>query len=156
MLPKFKHRTLVCLEYQLKEALAKTSRIIGIFLELTWWVYGPSIGPAMPIAGEVSAVRLRAKSMAIGFTFNYFFSTIWNVVIPYLYNTDEANLGGKIGWIFAAMGLIALVVIYFEVPETKGRSFEDLDDTFNGKIRTWEFGSYRCCLPQELRKFGEE
>jgi hypothetical protein len=50
----------------------------------------------MAIAGEVSAVRLRAKSMAIGFTFNYFF-TIWNVAIPYLYNTNEADLGGKIG-----------------------------------------------------------
>lgn len=52
--PKFKHYTLVRLrthliqiqslqstaEYQLKEALAKISRIIGIFLDLTWWVYG--------------------------------------------------------------------------------------------------------------------
>jgi hypothetical protein len=110
----------------------------------------------MSIAGEVSAVRLRAKSMAIGFTFNYFFSTVWNVAIPYLYNTDEANLGGKIGWIFAAMGLIALVIIYFEVPETKGRSFEDLDEMFNENVRTREFRSYKCCLPQELRKFGEE
>lgn len=110
----------------------------------------------MSIAGEVSAVRLRAKSMAIGFTFNYFFSTVWNVAIPYLYNTDEANLGGKIGWIFAAMGLIALVVIYFEVPETKGRSFEDLDEMFNENVRAREFRSHQCCLPQELRKFGEE
>lgn len=110
----------------------------------------------MSIAGEVSAVRLRAKSMAIGFTFNYFFSTVWNVAIPYLYNTDEANLGGKIGWIFAAMGVIALVVIYFEVPETKGRSFEDLDEMFNEKISTRAFRTYQCCLPQELQKFGEE
>jgi hypothetical protein len=67
---------------------------------------------AMAMAGEVSAVRVRAKSMAIGFTFNYFFST-WNVPIPYLYNTTEANLGGKIGWIFAGMGVIALGIIFF-------------------------------------------
>ena len=45
----------------------------------------------MAIAGEVSAVRLRAKSMAIGFTFNYFFSTVWNVAIPYLYNTYDVT-----------------------------------------------------------------
>jgi len=130
--------------------------VVGIFLQLSWWVYGPAIGPAMAIAGEVSAVRLRAKSMAIGFTFNYFFSTVWNVVIPYLYNTDEADLGGKIGWIFAGMGVIALVVIYFEIPETKGRSFEELDEMFNEKISTRAFRSYQCAAPQQLQKLGND
>ncbi|KAJ5167493.1 uncharacterized protein N7482_006274 [Penicillium canariense] len=128
--------------------------VVGIFLELTWWVYGPAIGPAMSIAGEVSAVRLRAKSMAIGFTFNYFFSTIWNVVIPYLYNTDEANLGGKMGWIFAGLGAITLVIIYCEVPETKGRSFEDLDEMFSEKVSTKAFRTYQCSMPQGLQKLG--
>lgn len=71
-------------------------------------------------------------------------------MIPYLYNTDEANLGGKIGRIFAAMGLIALVAIHYEVSETKWRSFEDLGEMFNEKIRTREFRSYQM-LPQELR-----
>jgi hypothetical protein len=65
---------------------------------------------AMAIAGEVS-VRVRAKSMAIGFTFNYF-STAWDVPMPYLYNTTEANLGGKVGWILAGMGVIALGTIF--------------------------------------------
>ncbi|KAJ5100027.1 hypothetical protein N7532_007028 [Penicillium argentinense] len=129
--------------------------VVGIFLQLSWWVYGPAIGPAMAIAGEVSAVRLRAKSMAVGFTFNYFFSTVWNVVIPYLYNTDEANLGGKIGWIFAAQGGIALVVIYFEIPETKGRSFEELDEMFNEKVDTRNFRKYQCAVPQLLQKIRE-
>ncbi|KAJ5586568.1 maltose permease Mal61 [Penicillium hetheringtonii] len=130
--------------------------VVGIFLQLSWWVYGPAIGPAMAIAGEVSAVRLRAKSMAIGFTFNYFFSTVWNVVIPYLYNTDEADLGGKIGWIFAGMGVIALVVIYFEIPETKGRSFEELDEMFNEKISTRAFRRYQCAVPQQFQKLGND
>jgi hypothetical protein len=73
----------------------------------------------MAIAGEVSPVRVRAKSMAIGFTFNYF-STAWNVPIPYLYNTTEANLGGKIGRVFAGMGVIALGIIFFRDPRDKG------------------------------------
>lgn len=110
----------------------------------------------MAIAGEVSAVRLRAKSMAIGFTFNYFFSTVWNVAIPYLYNTDEANLGGKIGWIFAGMGVIALAVIYFEIPETKGRSFEELDEMFNENVGTRAFRRYHCATPQQLQKLDKD
>lgn len=89
---------------------------------------------AMAIAGEVS-VRVRAKSMAIGFTY-YFFSTAWSVPIPYLYNTTEANLGGKIGWILAGMGVIVLGIIFFffEIHETEGRSFEELDEMFNGWV----------------------
>ncbi|CAI7574182.1 unnamed protein product [Penicillium pancosmium] len=130
--------------------------VVGIFLQLSWWVYGPAIGPAMAIAGEVSAVRLRAKSMAIGFTFNYFFSTVWNVAIPYLYNTDEANLGGKIGWIFAAMGAAALVGVYFIIPETKGRSFEELDEMFNENVGTRAFRKYQCAMPQQLQKLGQD
>ncbi|PWY75355.1 MFS general substrate transporter [Aspergillus heteromorphus CBS 117.55] len=113
--------------------------VVGIFLELSWWVYGPAIGPAMAIAGEVSAVRLRAKSLAVGFTFNYFFSTVWNVVMPYLYNSDEADLGGLIGWIFAGLGAISLGVLFVELPETKGRSFEELDEMLTAGVPTRAF-----------------
>jgi SP family general alpha glucoside:H+ symporter-like MFS transporter len=110
----------------------------------------------MAIAGEVSAVRLRAKSMAIGFTFNYFFSTVWNVAIPYLYNTTEANLGGKIGWIFAGMGIITLGIIFFEIPETKGRSFEELDEMFSSGVGTRAFRNHQCSMDEPLRKLGQE
>jgi SP family general alpha glucoside:H+ symporter-like MFS transporter len=97
----------------------------------------------MAIAGEVSATRLRAKSLAIGFTFNYVFSTVMNVIMPYLFNQDQANLGGKIGWIFTVMGAIALVIVFFEVPETKARSFPELDAMFIEKVPTREFKRYR-------------
>ncbi|CAK49120.1 MFS general substrate transporter [Aspergillus niger CBS 101883] len=122
--------------------------VVGIFLELSWWVYGPAIGPAMAIAGEVSSVRLRAKSLAIGFTFNYFFSTVWNVVMPYLYNSDEADLGGLIGWIFAGMGAVTLLILFFELPETKGRSFEELDEMFAAGVPTRQFQRYQCEVGQ--------
>ncbi|PYH44692.1 MFS general substrate transporter [Aspergillus saccharolyticus JOP 1030-1] len=118
--------------------------VVGIFLQLSWWVYGPAIGPAMAIAGEVSAVRLRAKSLALGFTFNYFFSTVWNVIMPYLYNSDEADLGGLIGWIFAGMGAVMFVVLFFELPETQGRSFEELDEMFTEKVATRRFAEFQC------------
>lgn len=118
-------------------------RCIGVALELTWWVMGPVIGPAMGIAGEVSQARLRAKSQSIGFAFNYFFSTVWNVVVPYMFNSDEGNLGGKMGWIFLATGLISLVVVYFDFPETKGRSYEVLDEMFEQKIPARRFAKWQ-------------
>jgi hypothetical protein len=96
----------------------------------------------MAMAGEISAMRLRAKSLAIGFTFNYFFSTIWNVVIPYMFNQNEGNMGGKIGWIYFGLCLATSVLVYFEFPETKGRSFHELDVMFLAKVPTRAFKSY--------------
>jgi hypothetical protein len=100
---------------------------------------GPATGPSMAIAGEVSQARLRAESQSIGFAFNYFFSCVWNVVVPYMFNTDEGDLGGKMGWIFLATSLISFVIVYLEFPETKDRTYEELDELFERGISARHF-----------------
>jgi SP family general alpha glucoside:H+ symporter-like MFS transporter len=62
-----------------------------------------------------------------------------NVVVPYMFNQDQGNWGGKIGWVFAGMGAIALVLVFLEVPETKARSFSELDTMFLEKVPTRSF-----------------
>lgn len=104
-----------------------------------WWTLGPAIGPAMAVAGEVSQVRLRSKSQSIGFMFNYFYSTVWNVVVPYMFNTNEGNLGGKMGFIFLATAIIAWVIIYLEFPETKDRTYAEIDAMFESKTSSRRF-----------------
>ncbi|KAF7550962.1 hypothetical protein G7Z17_g5386 [Cylindrodendrum hubeiense] len=115
---------------------------VGISLQLVWLSIGPVIGPAMALAGELSAVKLRAQTLAIGFLFNYTFSTIFNVVVPYMFNTDAGNLGGKMGWIFFGASLIALVIIWLEFPETKGLSFAQIEDRFEMRVKARQFTKY--------------
>ncbi|CAK7238441.1 hypothetical protein SEUCBS140593_010691 [Sporothrix eucalyptigena] len=122
---------------------SKTLWCTGISLQLVWLCMGPVVGPAMAVAGEVSAVRLRAKTAAIGFFFNYIYSTVWNVVVPYMYNTDEGNLQGKMGWIYFATCLISIVVVWFEVPELKDISFADIDERFEMRVATRAFKNWR-------------
>lgn len=122
---------------------------IGIALQFTSISYGPAVGSSMAVAGEVSATRLRAKSVGIGYTFSCIVSIIWTVVLPYLFNTDQANLGGNMGWIFLGMGLIMLVFIFFFVPETKGRSFDELDILFERGVPARAFAK------QDLSRSGE-
>jgi SP family general alpha glucoside:H+ symporter-like MFS transporter len=117
-------------------------RTVGVALQITPWSYGPVIGPSMAMAGEVSSARLRAKSLAIGTAFNYLASTVWTIVLPYLFNSDEANLGGKVGFIFFGMALLALVVLFYDAPETKGRSFGELDVLFDRKVGARKFKGY--------------
>jgi hypothetical protein len=71
------------------------------------------------VAAETSSIRLRAKTLSIGFLVNAFFSWLFNFVVPYMFNTDQGNLGGKIGFIFAGLCAFSVVVVYFEFPEMK-------------------------------------
>ncbi|KAH7007308.1 maltose permease Mal61 [Ilyonectria destructans] len=115
---------------------------VGISLQLVWLSIGPAIGPAMALAGELSAVKLRAQTLAIGFLFNYTFSTIFNVVVPYMFNTDAGNLGGKMGWIFFGTSVIAVAIVWFEFPETKGLSFAQIEDRFEMRVEARQFTKY--------------
>ena len=63
-----------------------------------------------------------------------FGSRLFNFVVPYLFNVDEANLGGKTGFFFTGLCLVGLAVIYFEIPEMKGRTYEELDEMFELRL----------------------
>lgn len=54
-------------------------------------------------------------------------------------NPDEADLRGKIGFFFGGLSLISLVWAFFRVPETKGRTYEELDILFSRGVRTRDF-----------------
>jgi hypothetical protein len=114
---------------------------VGVLLQLvTLLGVSPTTAPAQTIAAEIPALRLKAKSLAIGFLLNYVFSAIFNVVMPYLFTPSEGNLGGKTGFIFLAT-IIGWMVIYFEVPKTKDISYDQLDRLFLHKTPTRRFVS---------------
>jgi len=58
-------------------------------------------------------------------------------------NPDQANLRGKIGFFFGGLSVLALIWAYFRVPETKGRTYEELDIMFSQGLKTKEFKSYQ-------------
>lgn len=155
MMLKLRHRTLMffgvslCITMYLIMGIAgamartpTTLTVIGVALQFTSISYGPGVGASMAVAGEISASRLRAKSLGLGAAFSAICSTVWNVVMPYLFNQDQANLGGNIGWIFFGMGSVYLVIVYFDVPGTKGRTFEQLDVMFEKRIPARKFEGY--------------
>ncbi|KAF7956944.1 hypothetical protein EAE96_004268 [Botrytis aclada] len=120
-----------------------SSWCVGVTLQMVWFTIGPSIGPSISLAGEISSLRLRAKSQSLGFFFNYSYSTVWNVAVPYMFNATEGNLGGKMGWIFFATASIAWFVVWVEIPETKDRTYGELDEMFNEVVPARKFKTYK-------------
>ena len=108
-------------------------------LQMIWLTIGPVMGPAMATAGEVSAIKLRAETLAIGFLFAHLWSTVWNIAVPYMYSKEEGSLGGKTGWIFLATSIIGLIIVWLEFPETKGLSYSQIDERFEMRVSTRKF-----------------
>lgn len=122
-----------------------SSRFLGIQLIIIYADYALCIGSVAPvIAAESSSVHLRAASQSVGFFSQFIFSWLFQFVVPYIFNTDAGNLGGKTGFIFAFLCVGAFFLVWFEVPETKNRTFAELDEMFEKNVSTRAFGDYTC------------
>jgi hypothetical protein len=114
-------------------ALAAVCIIWSIF-------YYMSVGAVgWTIVGEISSSRLRAKTTSLAAMSSSIFNMAWSIAIPYLVNAEKANLGPKAGLIFLGSGTVLAVVAFFAVPETKGRSFHQLDELFIAKTPARKF-----------------
>ncbi|KAM0414576.1 hypothetical protein ACHAPT_013581 [Fusarium lateritium] len=117
---------------------------MGVMINLAMVFFNVGSGPVIPIiASETSSVRLRAKDNPIGFVCSSFVSWLFNFCVPYMFNADEGNLGGKTGLIFAALSAIAWLVFFFKLSEMKNRTYLQLDEMFENKVKTRDFRKYQ-------------
>ena len=114
-------------------------------LMLVWnFCYDFSVGPVcFVILCEVSASKVRSKTIAVATAVQAALGIVMTIAIPYLINKDQANARGKIGFFFGGLAAISLVWAYFRIPETRGRTYEELDIMFAKGLRTREFKKYQ-------------
>ena len=65
------------------------------------------------------------------------------VAIPYMITPDGANMQGKLGFFFGGLAALCFVWAHFRVPETMGRTYEELDLLFERKVPARSFRKYR-------------
>uniref|UniRef100_A0A8H7N5Z9 Major facilitator superfamily (MFS) profile domain-containing protein n=1 Tax=Bionectria ochroleuca TaxID=29856 RepID=A0A8H7N5Z9_BIOOC len=95
-------------------------------------VYQVSLGACgFVLASEVATLRLRAATQALVTVMNGVWGLIMQFTVPYMISTDAGNLGGKTGLIFFGTGILTAIAGYFLFPETKGLSFERIDELYN-------------------------
>ena len=118
------------------------------FFNLAW---GPL---AWACATELAAGKNKTKIMAIGTA--GFWICCWAVTftLPYLYNADKANLGPMTCFIYAGGGLISVLFVYFLIPETLGRSLEEIQVMMDLDVPTRSWESYRVGTVQS--EFGRD
>ncbi|EJT78445.1 hypothetical protein GGTG_03545 [Gaeumannomyces tritici R3-111a-1] len=131
------------------EALKGT---VGLILIYCWW-YNATIGAtAFTVLCEVSTSRLRIKTIAIGLAAQNLLGMAWSFVLPYLFNPDKANLGARVAFIFGGLAVVSLVYIWYCLPETAGRTYEELDEMFIKGVPARKFKDFK----PEAQTKGEE
>ncbi|CZS95551.1 related to maltose permease (MalP) [Rhynchosporium agropyri] len=128
-------------------ALAPQNKAVGFAsstIFLLWnCCYQLSVGPcAYILVSEVSSTRLRAKSVALG-RISYLLCILVNYFVgPYILNPNEGNWKGKTGFLTAGVIVVLWMWSWFRLPETKGRTFAELDVLFSKGLKAREFEKY--------------
>jgi sugar porter (SP) family MFS transporter len=107
--------------------IAETSGAwINVFALLAYvGAYQMSFGPiSWLLVGEVFPLRVRGQAIALATLTNFASNFLVSLVLPTL---QESYGPAAMYFVFAGIGVVALVTINNIVPETKGRSLEEIE-----------------------------
>jgi len=116
------------------------------------------------IAGEIPSNHLRSQTVTVAMATNSAVSCLISGTFPYYINPAAhpgTYLGPKLGFIFGPACVIIFLWIYFFVPETRGRTLEELDELFLNDVNARKFKTYECVGLTHTEvvsrtRFGEE
>lgn len=112
-------------------------------LDIWTFVYQLTVGPlCFVIISEVSSTKLRSRSIALATAAQSVCSVIATVIVPYMFNPQNGDFRGKIGFFFGGLSLLCCVWCHFRLPETAHRTFEEIDIMFERRLPTKEFKGY--------------
>ncbi|CAI7595655.1 unnamed protein product [Penicillium manginii] len=119
-----------------------TRAAVGFYTMYNFF-YNAGVGSNVyTIASEVPTSILRTKTLAIALSISAAVNTMWSFVAPYMFNPGYGNLKAKIGFVYGAFMLIFAVLAFFFVPETRRRTYEELDELFMNRVPTRQFRGY--------------
>ncbi|KAK9870532.1 hypothetical protein WA026_008096 [Henosepilachna vigintioctopunctata] len=84
------------------------------------------------LTGEIFPNETRAIASGVAATSFYIFGFICNKT--FLSLVSAITLPGTF-WFYCSMSVIGLIVLYFVLPETEGKSLQDITDHFAGKLK---------------------
>ncbi|KAI2619537.1 general substrate transporter [Hypomontagnella submonticulosa] len=123
------------------------------FTSLYMFSYNTFVGDATyPTATELVSTRLRSWSVGSAISLGYFLAWLTGFCSPYFINPEDLNWGAKYAYIWAASNFCCLVFFFFFVPETKGRTLEEIDELFANRVSVRNFKTFKTTIAAEALK----
>lgn len=91
---------------------------------------------------EMATPKLRHHTMAYTIACAQTTAVITTLVVPRLTAPDAANLGAKAYLIFAGCMCCIVVFTFCFLPETKGRTFAEIDELYDAGVPAWKWRTY--------------
>ncbi|KAL8381865.1 hypothetical protein RB595_005896 [Gaeumannomyces hyphopodioides] len=105
--------------------------------------YIGSFGSIMQIVpSEISHISLRDKTSMVYWIVSDVCNFVATFTLPYLLQAPYANLGAKVGFIYAATSIGFLVWAFLCYHDLAGRSLEEVDEMFEAGVPAWQSKSW--------------
>jgi SP family sugar:H+ symporter-like MFS transporter len=90
------------------------------------------------ICGEMYPFRYRAVCMGVATAANWTWNFLISFFTPFINNTIDF----RYGYVFAACCFLAVLVVFFFVNETQGRTLEEVDTMYVLHVKPWKSSSW--------------
>ena len=111
-----------------------------LFMGVWSFLFQSTIGSvSWPIISEVSKSSLRGHTQSLATVTQGVVGAIGGVLLPFAVNPDAGNLGGRVAFVYGTVLAASCVGIWWWYPETKGRTFREIERLFEMGVRPRDF-----------------
>lgn len=133
---------------------------IGSLLLVFTLVYDMTVGPiCYCLVTELPSTQLRTKTVILARNVYNVSGIVIAIITPYMLNPTAWNWRAKTGLFWAGLAILAAIWCWFELPETKGRTFAELDKMFEMGLpaRKFKYTEVEVFdVGEMMEKLGEE
>ncbi|KAJ5745979.1 Maltose permease MAL61 [Penicillium odoratum] len=123
---------------------------IGSILLIQYFVLFITIGPIIyTIVTEIPSNFLRTKSVALARAVYNIGVLVYGQLVPHMVQKAAWDWGAKSGFFCGGIMGIGFIWAYFRLPETKNRTFAEMDILFNNKVKAKDFEKTKVDLASE-------
>ncbi len=119
---------------------AKAISALAMVFNFFWTLCFYSISLLMP--SELPTQRLRNYTMSYAIGWGQATAVVTTLALPQITASDAGNLAAKAYLIFGGCMLVITILAFFLLPETRGRTFVEIDQLYSNRIPAWRWSQY--------------
>lgn len=121
--------------------------VMIVFACLFIAAFASTWGPmAWAVCSEIYPSRYRSVCIGLCAAANWSFNFFIGFATPFI----TSGIGFAYGYVFAACNALAVLLVFFFLPETSGRSLEEIDTMFLLEVRPWKSSGWQAPQGEEL------
>lgn len=133
-----------------RPSIAWAQAVLTLTWTVTFQLSAGQLGWALP--AEIGSSRLRQKTVCLGRNTYYICAVIGGTLQNYMMNPSAWGLRGYTGFFWGGFAVMVFIWSYFRLPETKGRTFHELDVLFAQGISARKFATTNVDMFNEIEE----